>query len=459
MANEYLKHFLDQQGLGIVWEKVKGLVTAEEVRAKLEEARLEGLISAEQARAIAAEATKVDKTVQGTNGKAIIFNEADGGGAKFEHNDGTWSFTGVNDGGKDGVAAQIYAVDSNAGYKGSKLDVTTNGIFYTSGDASLLPAAQRDVSDNEVVVWADIKNIPGGMRFIGVGELLAGQELEAAIKATYEDNHYAYPGDRKVGDIVILADGTEYKEFIYTTAEGWVELGDSSLYATKVELATEAAARISGDATLQGNIEAEAATRAAEDAKKVDKEIATAGVGKAIIFNEADGGGAKYEKADGTASFVGVNQDTNGGIGAQLYDIDVASNKGTKIDVTKNGVYYTKGDDSALPAAQRDVAANELVTQSQVNELASGKVDKPVEPVSGKGVNVPYFFSVDYTADKATVKDYTVDLLDNTKAPQTFSLDINAATASLAGLMVAADKDKLDGLIPMTDAEIEAICQ
>ena len=73
--------------------------------------------------------------VTGTNGKALIFNEKDGGGAKFEHTDGTWSAVAVNDGGATGIAAQIYAVN-NGTKKGTRLNVTTNGMFYTNGATS-----------------------------------------------------------------------------------------------------------------------------------------------------------------------------------------------------------------------------------------------------------------------------------------------------------------------------------
>ena len=99
---------------------------------------------------------KTDYAVNGTNGRALMFNEIDGGGAKFEHNDGTWSFAGVNDGGKNGLAAQVYAVDSQAGYKGTKLDVTVGGLYYTKGEESGKPVAERDVEANEVATKGNI---------------------------------------------------------------------------------------------------------------------------------------------------------------------------------------------------------------------------------------------------------------------------------------------------------------
>ena len=101
---------------------------------------------------------KTDYQVNGTNGKSLMFNEADGGGAKFEHNDGTWSFAGVNDGGKNGLAGQIYAVEPSNGYKGTKLDVTVGGLYYTKGEESGKPVAQRDVEANEVATKGNVAN-------------------------------------------------------------------------------------------------------------------------------------------------------------------------------------------------------------------------------------------------------------------------------------------------------------
>lgn len=86
--------------------------------------------------------------VQGPNGKAILWNESDGGGSKFEHTDGLWSYVGTNDGGKNGLAGQIYALEKvNNKFTGSRIDVTKDGIYYTVGNASL---AERDVAANEI---------------------------------------------------------------------------------------------------------------------------------------------------------------------------------------------------------------------------------------------------------------------------------------------------------------------
>jgi len=101
---------------------------------------------------------KVDRDMNGANGKALIFNESDGGGAKFEHNDGTWSFAGVNDGGENGIAGQLYVVKKNASNKmeGTRIDMTKGAMYYTVGDAS---AAERMVADNEIAVKGDVKAV------------------------------------------------------------------------------------------------------------------------------------------------------------------------------------------------------------------------------------------------------------------------------------------------------------
>lgn len=56
----------------------------------------------------------VVQVIESQNGEAIIQNEPTGGGAKFHHTDGTESFVGVNDGGENGMVAQIYVTDAIA---------------------------------------------------------------------------------------------------------------------------------------------------------------------------------------------------------------------------------------------------------------------------------------------------------------------------------------------------------
>ena len=99
---------------------------------------------------------QLNETITGTNGKATVFNESDGGGVKFENNNGVESFVGVHDGsGAEGLAAQIYADKKNdeGKWEGAKLDVTNEGIYYTVGSDSF---AERAVEANKLATIGNI---------------------------------------------------------------------------------------------------------------------------------------------------------------------------------------------------------------------------------------------------------------------------------------------------------------
>lgn len=287
---------------------------------------------------------KTDRVLNGPNGKALIFNESDGGGVKFEHNDGTNSFVGVNDGGENGLNGQIYAINS-VNKVGARINITAKGIFYTNGKDT--PA--YDTND-EIATKGDISALGSALHYIGMTNAVPGETVQQAlarIVAAYQDSHPGYK--LKEGAVAIV----DLAEFIYN-GEGWQEFGDVSLYATKAEL--EAAS-----AELQTLIEAEQTARIAEDAKKVDKEINSAS-GKALIFNESDGGGAKFEHTDGTNSYVGVNNGGTNGLAAQIYAVDKDSNVGTRINITKGAIYYTNGRSS-----YRDQTADdEIATKGDI---------------------------------------------------------------------------------------------
>ena len=127
-------------------------IAAEQSRAEGVESALTDSIADEEARAKAAEAKKVDRQVNGTNGKALIFNETDGGGAKFENTDGINSFVGVNDAGAGGIDAQIYAINKDT-KEGSRLDVSNTGVYYTVGSDA---PASRMVADNEIATKGNV---------------------------------------------------------------------------------------------------------------------------------------------------------------------------------------------------------------------------------------------------------------------------------------------------------------
>ena len=92
---------------------------------------------------------RTKREVTGTSGKALMFNESDGGGAKFEHIDGTMSFVGVNDGGKDGLTGQLYSVkkDASTGKNvGTRLNMTTNGFYYCPNSNGIAYTAADEIA-------------------------------------------------------------------------------------------------------------------------------------------------------------------------------------------------------------------------------------------------------------------------------------------------------------------------
>jgi len=292
-------------------------------------------------------AKKVDKEVSGTNGKALIFNESDGGGSKFEHKDGSEAFVGVNDGGKDGLMAQIYADISEGGvWKGSRINVYHNGIYYVS-KANQSAGFEKNAAEMEIAVKKDIQDLGKVLHFVGIAEKQEGETELQAVERTF-------PAAQQTAGAVAICGA---KEFICTGDPlAWKEFGDVSMYATKAELATEASTREAADTELAANI-----------AKKVDKEI-TSTDGKAIIFNEADGGGAKFENSDNTWSYVGVNNGGKDGIAAQIYAVDSTTPgyQGSKIDVTLDGIYYNKGPRSGYEPSHRDQEEYELAVKGDV---------------------------------------------------------------------------------------------
>lgn len=102
----------------------------------------------------------VQEIVNNDGGKAIIINEPTGGGAKYHHQDGTESFVGVNNGGENGMVAQIYAdknVDGN--WVGSRINVYRKGIFYHNAEDKASPEYLADDPNHEIATKGDVAAI------------------------------------------------------------------------------------------------------------------------------------------------------------------------------------------------------------------------------------------------------------------------------------------------------------
>lgn len=104
----------------------------------------------------------VREIVNDDGGTALIFNESTGGGAKYTHQDGTESFVGVNNGGENGMVAQIYAdknVDGN--WIGSRINVYQKGIFYHNAEDKASSGYVADDHAHEIATIGDIPDVSG----------------------------------------------------------------------------------------------------------------------------------------------------------------------------------------------------------------------------------------------------------------------------------------------------------
>lgn len=104
----------------------------------------------------------VREIVNDDGGTALIFNESTGGGAKYTHQDGTESFVGVNNGGENGMVAQIYAdknVDGN--WIGSRINVYQKGIFYHNAEDKASSGYVADDPAHEIATIGDIPDVSG----------------------------------------------------------------------------------------------------------------------------------------------------------------------------------------------------------------------------------------------------------------------------------------------------------
>lgn len=103
---------------------------------------------------------KVDQVITNADGgQAIIINEPTGGGAKYWHPDGSQAFVGVNDGGLDGLMAQIYADKEVDGkWVGSRINVYHDHIYYTSLADKEAGKANND-ADCEIATKGDLASI------------------------------------------------------------------------------------------------------------------------------------------------------------------------------------------------------------------------------------------------------------------------------------------------------------
>ena len=172
-------------------------------------------------------AKKVDKEVKSGTTTSLIFNEADGGGAQITTSTNK-GFAGVHDGtNPDETYATMYVKNANGTQTLVRLDLNADGT------AHYLKNGERASSDNELVTFADIKDLEGALKFIGMTTRAKDSEgkpietVEEAIERILEEKGHT-PAS---GDVVIV----DTAEYVYDGTK-WTEIGDEGTYATKAEV-------------------------------------------------------------------------------------------------------------------------------------------------------------------------------------------------------------------------------
>jgi len=90
----------------------------------------------------------------------------------------------------------------------------------------------------------------------------------------------------------------------------------------------------------------------------------------------------------------------------------------------------------------RDAAI--LVETNRAKDIEATKIDLlGTVPGTSISYNLPYYFYVDVQENKVVVHAKTISL-DNQKTQGDYTLDVNAATQTTAGLLSKDDKIKLD---------------
>lgn len=322
------KQFIDINGLSLYDSLIKSVISDGDAKAikaaalngkKLELYTIENPTAQDQPR-FSITLPFTQQEIVGTNGKALIFNEADGGGAKFEHFDGLWSGIAVNDGGENGLAAQIYAVKKNENdkYVGTRINVTKNGIYYTNGNDSMAYTAgdeiatKKDVSGDANSKTVYVVETPGtsGDQFskkYGIyqgaqgsaqspvpAELLSEISIpkdmfvESGTVGTVTVDDQPYPGAR-VGDKyidIILANSSS--EHIYIPANSLVDVYTTEQGATEIQL------------VIDGSNVISASVVAINGSKLVDGSVAKAKL-VSTVQNSLDLADSALQDADITA--------------------------------------------------------------------------------------------------------------------------------------------------------------
>lgn len=214
---------------------------------------------------------KTDKELQGANGKALIFNETDGGGAKFESNDGHWSFAGVNDmSDANKIGVQLYNIDRNNGNVGPRINLTPDRATYSKTKTEVGEAY-------ELVIKKDINDLTTDVNNKITTETSERTQADTALQealdvtiSNLEDEienraNADVALDNKITDVqTTLTQEINNREVAETALKANIDDVDARLtahieeaeddYASKIDLANEITSREAADTVLDDRI-------------------------------------------------------------------------------------------------------------------------------------------------------------------------------------------------------------
>lgn len=91
--------------------------------------------------------------------------------------------------------------------------------------------------------------------------------------------------------------------------------------------------------------------------------------GTSSLTNTANGAGMTFAHIDRTLSFIGTKDGGAGGVNGLFYAIDGDTGVGTRLVMTRDGLYYTKGVSGAAYSEQ-----DELVTRRDLDDIEAGTI-------------------------------------------------------------------------------------
>lgn len=98
--------------------------------------------------------------------------------------------------------------------------------------------------------------------------------------------------------------------------------------------------------------------------------------GTGLIFNDANGSGAKFEHNDGTEAFMGVNDNGEQGMMAQIYADKTVDGQqvGSRINIYHDGIYYVSKTAQTNGSVENDPDC-EIATKGDLNGVIAGEVE------------------------------------------------------------------------------------